>query len=753
MGNTTASLRVILEDDVTPGARKVESALEKLAVDAKAVEKALAGSGTSDKFARQLKQMGAMSTEIHGVTAAWENYAKAQGLAADRSKWTAEQAAGVRRWENQTVGGVRAVLSVEKTLEAERDKAHASRLRAIEAEEIRTQGAIKRRVDAEHRAQERIMEQRVHGEEHHGFKNYALMTAAMAVSAHEIMHGVEAVMEHGAEYQHQLVALQNTGRTPAEIKEMNEASHAALRGAPTATLTGNLEILKETTGAFGSVEHAIEHLGFMAKSAAVLHAVAGDKIGGSAGEMGNQLARFFEMRGTAGNSKVFESEASEMMKGMIFSGGNVNPRELLNFAQQAKSSLQNYDLRFLSRIAPSLIGEIGGDRAGTQANAFTSVILGKANDAKQAAAWKKYNLIDPSMMTGKGDQKTGWTGGAIYHTDEALKDPLAYGEKFLLPALAKQGVNIDNQLELTKVLGTLFRNVNSAAFANELYQRQNRNRLHKDSDYIGDVEEPDAIYKRLLKTDPLFAMGALKGALGSFLTTLSSPLMGTAAASISGMAANLNELAIASHEHPVAAVTAGLAAATGSLYAAGKLSYGLMNGFSSSVGRGIAAEIGSAGLVPAAGEMVAAGHEQLAAGRIMLTAAEASRANALAHEVPGVIPGGKGAVRAAEREGAVLAEGAAEMAIGTKVAGAIEGAIGKGGLKVAAIEVAGAGLAMSVGTVALAAATAVLTIGALKASTDPKHQAVSDPDYANPFAAKKGLDLNDPQYKEKLAED
>ncbi len=591
---------------------------------------------------------------------------------------------------------------------------------------------------ARQRHEEHLAETRAHGEAHHGVRNYMLQSAALAVSAHGIMSVIESAVEHGAEYQHRLVALRNSGRSEGEIAEMQAASHAALRGAPTATLTGNLEILNETVGAFGSVEHAIEHLGFMNKAAAVLHAVAGDKIGGSAGEMGNQFARFFEMRGTAGNGAVFEHEASEMMKSMIFTGGNVNPRELLNFAQQAKSSLQNYSIEFLSRIAPSLIGEVGGDRAGTQANAFNSVLLGKANDAKQAAAWLKYGLIDPKQMTGKGDKMTGWTGGAIYHTDEFLRNPLEAIEKYLLPALEKKGVNINDPLALTKVLGTLFRNINAAAFANELANPQNRARLHKDGGLTGQVENPEAIYRRLLATDPTVALHALKGSLENLLTTVTSPLMTTAAGSMSGMAANLNELAIAANDHPIAAVTTGLAAAAGALAIAGTLSYKLLNGF------------GSATFGPAAGEMAAAGHEQLAAGRLMLSAAEGG---ALEHDLPSVVPGGgKRVARKVEgalvREGENVAEGAAEAAIGGKVVSAIESGL-KGGLSVGALEVAAtAGVTLSAGTVALVGLSAAAIIGALKASTDPKHRASDDPKFGNPFAPGAGIDFDDPKYRD-----
>ena len=661
-----------------------------------------------------MKRLGANTDQVKAAAGAWERYAKAQGLAGERANWTKEDKAGVRAWEAQTVSSVRTVTNVERILEDERAKSHASRMRQIQAEDIRTAASMKRQTEMQHRETERMVEQRAHGESHHGVRNYALQTAALAVSAHGIMSGIEATLEHGAEYQHRLVALQNTGRTPAEIAEMNQASHAAIRGVPTATLTENLEILTETVGAFGSVEHAMEHLPFMNKAAAILHAVAGDKISDSAGQMGNKFARFFEMRGTAGNSELFEKEASEMMKYMVFSGGNVNPTELLNFAQQAKSALQNYNLHFLSRIALSLIGEVGGDRTGTQANAFNSVILGKVNDKKQAEAWLNFELVDPTKMTMKAGHAVGWSGGAVYNTDKALQDPLAFGEDWLLGKLSKHGVNIADKLDLTKALGTLFRNQNANAFANELWQYQNRQRLHKDDPFIGKVETPDAMYKRLLTTDPTFALIALKASLGNFLTTLSSPVMAPAARILSGMAESMNDLALVAHNNPVTAVTGGLAAAAGSLYAAGRLSYGMLNGF------------GNATFGPAAGEMVAAGHEQLAAGRIMVGAAEAMRVGAIEHDLPGVVPGGK--------LGGVVREGEA---------------LAKGALTVEALEIAAtAGVTLTAGTVALVGLSTAAIIAALSHSIEPKHYKGQDPDYGNPFAAGKGFDINDPRFRD-----
>ena len=444
---------------------------------------------------------------------------------------------------------------------------------------IEHQANAENKAAAAHLKAEKAAEKRAHGIAHHGIANYAVGAAAGYVGAHSIMTGIEHAIHSGAELQAERVALKNAGRTPEEIDRMERASRQTVAAIPTSTYTENMKVLNETVGAFGSVEHAIEHLTFMQQAASVLHTTAGDKITDSPGELGNKMARFFEMRGTAGNAEVFQKEASEMMKAMVFTGGNFNPHEMVNFATQAKSSLQNYSIDFLSKIVPSLITENKGEKAGTYANAFTSVILGKANDKRQAEAWQKYGLINPKQMIMKGGTPVAWTGGAVYHTDTALRNPLEYGEKYFLPALAAHGVKVNDPLELTKVLGTLFRNSSSNAFANEVFQLQNRKRLHKDAGYIGDVEEPDAIYKRNLASDPNAALKSLTASLDNLMSSITAPAMESAAKGMMTLAGGINVLSNAATEHPDLAMGAGALAAGGALYGAGRMSYSLANGF------------------------------------------------------------------------------------------------------------------------------------------------------------------------------
>lgn len=352
--------------------------------------------------------------------------------------------------------------------------------------------------------------------------------AAAVAAAHE-------AVRKSAEYQHEKVALQNAGRTSSEMREINEASNAALKMLPTAGLAENLKVINETTGAFGSLHHAIENLPFMQMSASVLHAAAGDKIHESAGELGNKLARFFEMRGTAGDTPTFQREASEMMRAMIFTRGNFNPGEMLNFAQQAKAALPLYSERFLSRIVPSLVTEYGGDRAGTMANAFRSVLMGKVNDKKQAEEWMRYGLLDKSQVVMKAGHAVGWRAGAVVDTNKALSDPLQWMMEDLLPRMAAKGVAIGDKLELSKVLGTMFRNVNANAFAEALGQGMSQSRLLKDERNQNLTATPQEAYQRNLWTDPTVAAKAVVEAAGN-LGAASGIMEGVAAPAMANLA-------------------------------------------------------------------------------------------------------------------------------------------------------------------------------------------------------------------------
>ena len=400
MANLTSSLDIRLIDDVSPNAAKIEASLKKMEAEAKQVDAALGKTGTSDKMQAQLRKLGAQVPHIEAVAKAWQDYSKAEGLAASRGDWTAKQAAQVKNWESVNVAGIRAVMGAERAHEA-------ARMAQIE----KADAASRRAAEAQYHREERLAHQRQHMAEHHGAVNYALTGAAMAVSAHSIAHVGKEAWEQGSELQHERMQLRNAGRTPEEMREIEAASRGVMANVPTSGMVENLKVIAETTSAFGSVGHAIDHLGFMMKAMSVLKTAGGDHIQGDAGTVGRYFAKTFEERMT--KPEDFEKEAAAMIPAMVASGGTFNPQELYGFAQQAKSALPNYDIRFLSKIVPSIVGAMGGDRAGTAANAFNSIIMGKVNDKKQAEAWQRFGLLstDPKQVIMKAGHTVGWNAG------------------------------------------------------------------------------------------------------------------------------------------------------------------------------------------------------------------------------------------------------------------------------------------------------------------------------------------------------
>ncbi|KTS30866.1 hypothetical protein NS228_06175 [Methylobacterium indicum] len=551
-----------------------------------------AASAEAARLAADLDKARAAAAAFNGVRLTrGSDQAKS---AAEARRAVRELGAEYRKAEREVRVATAAVAAQTSTLHhaEQAAKALGADLGALESHERRLRGAVesttqalRQQISTEERAAQAAAHHRREMQEYdrhmrrHGAIGAAAAAASGYVGVHTVAHGVKETIQAGARYQHEVVALRNAGRTPHEMHEIEEASRKTSLAVPTATFEENLKVINETTGAFGDLHHAIENLTFMQKSASVLHASAGDKIHEGAGELGNKLARFFEMRGTAGNTPVFQREAGELIRAMAFTRGNFNPREAVNFAQQAKSSLPLYNERFLTKIAPSLVTEYGGDRAGTAANAFRNVILGKANDKKQAEAWMGLGLLDPKKAIMKGGHAVSWSGGAVKDTNLALSDPLEWAQTVLLPAMRKKGINVDDKLELTKSLGTMFRNSNSNLFAEALTQKLSVQRLLKDEVNIDKAGTLDQIYDRNMAQDPTQGIKAVQASLENLISTASSPLMETAASGLKAVATGVQQLAAMAKDHPNLAVAGGLGVAGASFGAAGLLSYKLATGF------------------------------------------------------------------------------------------------------------------------------------------------------------------------------
>jgi hypothetical protein len=515
----------------------------------------------------------------------------------------------------------RALDQKERAYDARRE---AAAIRVAEREEAsvrRQEAAIRRLEHAEIKSAERIAEAKRKA----GFGHYALGTAAAYVGAHSVVHGISDAARSGGEYAHAMVGLKNAGRTPQEIEAIKAAAKRTVAEVPTSTYTGNLETVLETTGAFGKLDHALENLTFMQKAVSVLQSASAPGTTVKAEDVAYNVAKFAEIRGSAGDVKRMQKEYSEMMAGMVFTGGRFNPHEAFLFAQQTSSLLQNYDPYFLSHYLPGLATEMGGERAGTRANAWANVIQGKARDKRQASEWISLGLIHEDKVIEGSSGPISWESGAVKDTDLALRNPVEWSEKVLIPALTKKGIDVNNPLAVTKELNTLFRNSEANRFAAATTQALQLVRLHNDAANIDRTGNADEVYRRNLTEDPTVGLKALTASIDNLMTVVSAPAMAAAAKGLAGLAGGIETVSNALTDHPALALAGGAAAAGGALAGAGALAYNLANGFgltssaaaldeSAVALTAAAARLGAAGAVDGgAGLLGAAGARGLAA--------------------------------------------------------------------------------------------------------------------------------------------
>lgn len=380
----------------------------------------------------------------------------------------------------------------------------------------------------------------------------SLKGVAGLAAAGGLTFGLKGAFGKGADLAHEIQGMRNAGRSAHEVAEGIEAATAAIAKLPTASLVTGIKLLNETTGAFGDYHHAVENLEFNSKLADVLKNTV--HVEDPAHAIGS-LIKALEIRGSAVDPAKYRRESEMLTQAMTFFGGRLKPEDIYTFASNAQVGIRQLNERFLTRIAPSLIQELGGDKTGTGLTAFRTIIGGrKLSDNAQAAEWVKLGLVDRKMLIKNkmGDTK-GWKDGAVIKTREAYQDPLQWMEDEVLPRLKNNGVDIADPIKLGQALNTLFKNTKANGFVTAISGLVDRTRLKKDEALINKVLSVDDNYDSSLLNDPRLAQFAAKSALGNMGSALTLPLMKPLAQGLIAIARALNQVSAALMRSPGAA--------------------------------------------------------------------------------------------------------------------------------------------------------------------------------------------------------
>jgi hypothetical protein len=351
----------------------------------------------------------------------------------------------------------------------------------------------------------------------------AIKPLAGMAAAGGLTLGVKKAIGSGAGFMHEISLLRISGRTATETALAIKQAHKTVGEVPTSTLTDNLKIIRETTGAYGDMKHALDNLSFNQRLGYSLSNVMGlDQT-----EAMHTLVagiQALEIRGSAMDHHRYQKEMNALFQSSAFFAGKegaFTTASLRDFAKTGNIPLKMMGERFMTRILPAIITEVGsGDIVGTQMTAFNNWLngnTGTGNKSKTEFA-KKIGLVDvtnPSNFT-----KTGWKPGAVIGTNMAKTDPFEWVEKILLPKLEKAGVNIKDTKSLEIGLSQLMTKETAKRFVMGLADPLQRKRLHKDEANINKAMSSEEGYSFMLANDPTAAWAKVMSSLENLTTNL-----------------------------------------------------------------------------------------------------------------------------------------------------------------------------------------------------------------------------------------
>lgn len=379
----------------------------------------------------------------------------------------------------------------------------------------------------------------------------AMKPVAAMAAAGGLSMGLKGAIGSGNQYAHEIAMLRAAGRTTTEVSQAIAQSNKTMREIPTSTLIDNLKIINETTGAFGNFQHALENLSFNSKFGYMMTNMLGTDPSEVPHAL-NSAVQALEIRGTAMDNKLYQSDMNALFKAMVFTKGRFNPEELMGFAKTGNIPLKLYGQHFLSRVLPSLITELGGgDIVGTQAAAFRNQIMGRVplGGKKLTEEWVRLGLV-PATGTGGNMSKTGWTAGTVKGHSLAMSDPFAWIETVMLPAMASKGVDITNQEQVLLQLGKMFGRETAMRFVATMADPRQRARLHKDEKMIGQALPLDQSFKLMLETDPNAAIAKTMASIKNLETRLGAAFSDNIIKALNSIAGGVNALADVIEKRP-----------------------------------------------------------------------------------------------------------------------------------------------------------------------------------------------------------
>lgn len=352
------------------------------------------------------------------------------------------------------------------------------------------------------------------------------------------------------------------GIPEADRERIADVAEELSRNYPSVSIATIMERARNAYALMGDVERASQVLEEMTRGEVVLQSSVG--VGQAEGTL-QRLLRGLDILGVNREGQSGIEDVKRLINAAVRAAQvdpDFDPAGYLSFARRAKVAGPALSMDFLAR-APTYMQDLGADATGnTLAMGFKSYLL----EAVGSAGGKRY--VAERQRLGIRDEN-----GLV---DELLygSDPDIWVQKHLVPALKRDGVDLDNPTAVAAAIGKTSGNTNATAMLTRMVtQREQTERWLR---LMGGAMGTDAADEARFG-DPFVGWEAFKASMANLSSAVGG--MPTITAGLNGFADTINRLqqAIRDGDPLVSkmATTAGVAAGGGLAVMLGKGIYDL----------------------------------------------------------------------------------------------------------------------------------------------------------------------------------
>jgi hypothetical protein len=280
----------------------------------------------------------------------------------------------------------------------------------------------------------------------------------LGFGAHRVGHAIASGFGKAGTLDSELAMLDLAGFSADQRQRMIAQAHSTANLVPQTTTAQNLHRLRELTYAFGDVEHALVSLTDTAKVMQVVTAAHGGERAGHFHDQVMEIVKGGELKNYINTPDEFRKWLDMTVRSSIATGGLVTPAATFQALKYARSAIHGYDDEFMSKYLPEIIQEMqtgrgGGARggAGPSLAAFKRMFVDSTVAAKYIPALLKSGLIDAGHIDYDSHGKPkALLPGAFFGNEIAAKNPYEFMKQFLVPALQKAGVDLNDHSAIVR---------------------------------------------------------------------------------------------------------------------------------------------------------------------------------------------------------------------------------------------------------------------------------------------------------------